>query len=71
MLIAIAFVIPLGTSPDFCYNDITPNDLHTDLSCGFTGAFVEAGAMGVVVWSKDSSRSPQNPAQFMLTINPL
>lgn len=51
ILMNIAFVIPLGTKPDYCYNDITPNDLHTDLSCGFTGALVEAGAMGVVVWS--------------------
>jgi len=57
LMIAIAFVIPLGTKPDFCYNDITPNNLHTDLSCAFTGAFVEVGAMGVVVWSMFTSSS--------------
>lgn len=52
ILIAIAFVIPLGTKPDFCHNAITPNNLHTDASCGTTGAFLELGAMGAVVWSK-------------------
>lgn len=50
--IAVAFIVPLGTKPDFCYNDITPNDLHTDLSCAFTGVLIEAGAMGAVVWSE-------------------
>ena len=50
--IAVAFIIPLGTDPDFCYNAITPNNLHTDLSCAFTGVLVEAGAMGAVVWSE-------------------
>ncbi|KAK3710100.1 hypothetical protein LTR37_010531 [Vermiconidia calcicola] len=50
ILIAIAFIIPLGTKPEFCYNDITPHDLHTDRSCAATGAIVEAGAMGAVVW---------------------
>ena len=52
ILIAIAFVIPIGANPNFCYNDITPNDLHTDAACAVTGIFVEAGAMGTVVWSK-------------------
>lgn len=50
--IAIAFIIPLGTKPDLCHDTITPNNLHTDLSCAFTGVLVEAGAMGAVVWSE-------------------
>lgn len=65
IMIAMAFVIPLGTQPDFCYNDITPNNLHTDLSCGFTGALVEAGAMGVVVWSRSSDSSITPIQQFI------
>ena len=52
ILIAIAFIIPLGTKPDFCHNAITPKNLHTDSSCAATGVFVEAGAMGAVVWSE-------------------
>ena len=52
ILIAIAFVIPLGTKPDFCHNVITPNDLHTNASCAATGVFLELGAMGAVVWSR-------------------
>lgn len=51
ILIAIAFVIPLGTKPDFCHNDITPNNMRTDASCAATGVFLELGAMGAVVWS--------------------
>lgn len=51
ILIAIAFVIPLGTNTDFCHNAITPHNLKTDASCGATGVILELGAMGAVVWS--------------------
>ena len=51
MLIAIAFIIPLGTKPEFCHDAITPNNLNTDASCGTTGVLLELGAMGAVVWS--------------------
>lgn len=52
VMISIAFIIPLGTKPDQCYNAITANDLQTDRSCAVTGVLIEAGAMGVVVWSQ-------------------
>ncbi|KAL4803226.1 hypothetical protein BDV18DRAFT_145400 [Aspergillus unguis] len=47
----IAFIIPLGTKPDQCYNEITPNDMHSNLSCAFTGAMLLFGGWVVVVFS--------------------
>lgn len=52
LLLSLAFIIPLGTKPDICYNDITPNNMHTNMTCAWTGALLLAGAMGVVVWSE-------------------
>ncbi|KAJ5099327.1 hypothetical protein N7532_006328 [Penicillium argentinense] len=47
----IAFIIPLGARPEQCYNAITPNDMYTDLSCAFSGAFLLFGGWLVVIWS--------------------
>ncbi|KAL1969101.1 hypothetical protein VTN77DRAFT_355 [Rasamsonia byssochlamydoides] len=47
----IAFIIPLGTKPQQCYNEITPNDMRSSLSCAFTGAFLLFGGVAVVSWS--------------------
>ena len=52
LLLSLAFIIPMGTKPDLCYNAITPNNMYTDVGCGFTGALLLSGAMGAVVWSK-------------------
>ncbi|KAL4951581.1 hypothetical protein BDW69DRAFT_169738 [Aspergillus filifer] len=47
----IAFIIPLGTKPDQCYNEITPRDMHSSLSCAFTGAMLLFGGWVVVAFS--------------------
>lgn len=47
----VAFIVPLGTKPDMCYDGITPNDMYTDLSCAFTGALLLFGGIAVVTWS--------------------
>ncbi|KAL3437106.1 hypothetical protein BDV09DRAFT_163780 [Aspergillus tetrazonus] len=47
----IAFIIPLGTKPDQCYNEITPRDMYSSLSCAFTGAMLLFGGWVVVVFS--------------------
>jgi len=52
ILLSIAFIIPLGTKPDECFNEITPDNMHTDMSCAWTGALFSLGFMGAVVWSK-------------------
>ncbi|KAJ5974094.1 hypothetical protein N7481_011304 [Penicillium waksmanii] len=53
----IAFIIPLGAKPKQCYNEITPNDMYTDLSCAFSGAFLLFG--GWLVYA-GNSYSAQN-----------
>ncbi|CRG86639.1 Frizzled and smoothened-like protein O [Talaromyces islandicus] len=47
----VAFIVPLGTKPDACYDEITPNDMYSDLSCAFTGALLLFGGIAVVTWS--------------------
>lgn len=42
--------MPLGTKPDLCFDAVTPNDMHTSMSCAWTGAFLITGAMGAAVW---------------------
>jgi len=54
ILLSIAFIIPLGTKPDECFNEITPDNMHTDMSCAWTGALFSLGFMGAVVWSESS-----------------
>ncbi|KAJ5698355.1 hypothetical protein N7462_000360 [Penicillium macrosclerotiorum] len=50
-IMEIAFIIPLGAKPEQCHNDITPNDMYTDLSCAFSGSFLLFGGWMVVIWS--------------------
>jgi hypothetical protein len=47
----MAFVIPLGAHPVQCHNSITPNDMRTNMSCAFSGAFVVMGGLMTTVWS--------------------
>ncbi|KAK3635706.1 hypothetical protein LTR56_014582 [Elasticomyces elasticus] len=50
ILLSIAFIIPISTKPDQCFNEITPDSMHSDLSCAWTGALFSVGFMGAVVW---------------------
>jgi hypothetical protein len=52
MFMALGFVIPLGAKPEQCYNEITPNDMYSSLTCAFSGAFLISGGMSMAVWSK-------------------
>ncbi|KAJ5908071.1 hypothetical protein N7495_000753 [Penicillium taxi] len=47
----IAFIIPLGAKPDLCYNEITPNDMYSNLSCAFSGSLLLFGGWMVCMWS--------------------
>jgi hypothetical protein len=47
----IPLIIPLGTKPQKCNDAITPNDMHTDWSCAFTGAILLFGGIACVTWS--------------------
>lgn len=49
---SLAFVVPIGTRPNLCYDAITPRNMLSSMSCAWTGALLLSGFMGVVVWSK-------------------
>ncbi|QDS68236.1 hypothetical protein FKW77_010600 [Venturia effusa] len=46
----LAFVVPLGVKPNQCFDEITPNNMNTSLTCAFSGAFIVGGALAVTVW---------------------
>lgn len=50
LFISFAFAIPVTSNPDMCYDAITPNDMHSSLSCAWTGSLVTIGGIGSVVW---------------------
>jgi hypothetical protein len=52
IFLALGFVIPFGTRPAQCYDEITPHDMFSNLTCAFSGAFLIAGGLSMAVWSK-------------------
>ncbi|KIV90516.1 hypothetical protein PV10_07813 [Exophiala mesophila] len=46
----LAFIIPLGTKPEQCFNEITPNDMRSNGSCAISGAFLLFGGWAIVIW---------------------
>ena len=52
IFLSLGFVIPFATRPEQCHDEITPNDMFTNLTCAFSGAFLIAGGMTMAVWSK-------------------
>lgn len=43
-------MVPFGVQPPQCYDEITPNDMYSNLTCAFSGAFLIAGGLSIVVW---------------------
>lgn len=62
----LGFVIPFGARPEQCYDEITPNDMYTSLTCAFSGAFIIAGGLSIAVWSELDATFKTNVA---LTVN--
>ncbi|KAH7088569.1 hypothetical protein FB567DRAFT_569390 [Paraphoma chrysanthemicola] len=50
LLISLSFAIPVSTQPSYCYDAITPADMHTSMSCAWTGSLIALGGLGCVVW---------------------
>ncbi|KAF2191070.1 hypothetical protein K469DRAFT_746511 [Zopfia rhizophila CBS 207.26] len=50
LFISLSFTIPAGIDPELCYDDITPNDMRSSMSCAWTGALVALGGLGSVIW---------------------
>lgn len=49
-LLAMGFVVPFGVQPPQCYDEITPNDMFSNLTCAWSGAFIISGGLAVGVW---------------------
>ena len=49
-ILQLGFVIPFGAHPEQCYDEITPNDMYSDLTCAFSGAFLISGGLSIAVW---------------------
>jgi hypothetical protein len=49
--VQLGFVIPLAGKPEQCYNEITPNSMHTSKICGASGAILLFGGWGAVMWA--------------------
>ncbi|KXT07624.1 hypothetical protein AC578_10148 [Pseudocercospora eumusae] len=50
MMITLGFTIPLGATPEQCYDAITPNDMYTSNACAWGGAFIIAGGLTAMMW---------------------
>ncbi|KAF2750648.1 hypothetical protein M011DRAFT_396426 [Sporormia fimetaria CBS 119925] len=50
ILMALGFVVPFGAKPQQCYDEITPNDMFSNLTCAFSGAFLISGGLTMGVW---------------------
>ena len=46
----MGFVVPFGVQPPQCYDEITPNDMFSNLTCAWSGAFIISGGLSIAVW---------------------
>ncbi|KAG9257817.1 G-protein coupled receptor [Emericellopsis atlantica] len=51
LLMSFGFIIPLAAQTDQCYDKITPHSMHTNPSCGASGAFLLLGGWAGVMWA--------------------
>ena len=51
-LMQLGFIIPLAANPEQCHDAITPNDMYSDLTCAFSGAFLLFGGFAATTWSE-------------------
>ncbi|KAG8527042.1 uncharacterized protein KY384_008471 [Bacidia gigantensis] len=49
-LMQLGFIIPLGSKPEQCHDGITPNDMYSDMTCAFSGAFLLFGGFCSIMW---------------------
>ena len=49
-LLQLGFIVPWAKKPDQCYNEITPNNEQSDLTCAFGGALVVCGGAAINMW---------------------
>lgn len=42
--------MPVGTDPEMCYDDITPNNMGSSILCAWTGSLLTLGGLGCAIW---------------------
>jgi hypothetical protein len=60
-------VVPLGVQPRECHDPITPNDMHSSLTCGFSGALLMFGGWAGVFWGMFNRLSCHTHTHVSLT----
>ena len=59
--VQLGFIVPLGAQPEQCHDDITPNDMYSDLTCAFSGAFLLFGGFCCIMWGTTTNRQRIGP----------
>ncbi|KAF1812145.1 hypothetical protein P152DRAFT_397621 [Eremomyces bilateralis CBS 781.70] len=49
-LLELGFVVPLAAQPEQCFNEITPNDMYSSMTCAWSGAFIISGSLTTGMW---------------------
>ncbi|KAF1989662.1 hypothetical protein K402DRAFT_326001 [Aulographum hederae CBS 113979] len=47
---SLGFAVGLATKPNQCFNEITPNDMYTSMSCAWSGALICCGGLAISTW---------------------
>lgn len=50
LLTSAAFIVPLSAHTNPCTNTITPANMFTNSSCGWSGALLQAGSLATAIW---------------------
>jgi hypothetical protein len=50
LILELGFIIPLARQPPQCFDPVTPNGMHSNVTCAFSGAFAAFGGMTLVCW---------------------
>ncbi|KAJ2907075.1 uncharacterized protein MKZ38_008643 [Zalerion maritima] len=50
LMMNFGFIIPLAARPEQCFNEITPNGMHSSNTCAASGAFLLFGGFSGVMW---------------------
>jgi hypothetical protein len=56
--VQLSFVIPIASTPEKCYDRITPVDMYNSKSCAFTGIFFVVGCLGTEAWREQDYHIP-------------
>ena len=50
LLTSAAFIVPLSVHTNPCTNTITPANMFTNSSCGWSGALLQVGSLATAIW---------------------